>query len=340
MNYRKKIVNWQVFGMFGYLLFLVVFASTKERTVIYSTDISLHGDLDDFFDLTAICSINQIDLKIIIDGFELKEQESGLAAVQRFDDICHQKHECMMGSLEKFSEQSKYSDESQILQWLEKSGGGCYVITVGSLRDIAKAYCTNPELFVEKVDRIYVFAADAQGTYIENNVALDEEAFLTIMNSGLNIYWIPCFENGLWTTGRNASYFTVQHEEIFEQEDEKLLKWFIYYYLRGPVEYSQYKVEETDQMKFMSDIRNIWCAPVFTILDGSVYQYLEAFRLIKGEQVEMPFKFVEKQVEFERGGKVTYQKGNVIHCFSVTQREDYESLCKFILKEMKRNIIS
>ncbi len=337
---RKKIFHWQVLCLLGYLLFLIASAWKGNRTVIYSTDISMHGDLDDFFDLSVISSIQDIDLKVIIDGFDLQEQKSGLTSVRRFDKILERTNEYMLGSLQKFSGQANGFCHSTILQWLESSGGGCDIITVGSLRDIAKAYCSDRELFLKKVNKIYVFAGDAQGTYVENNVALDEEAFLTIMNSGLDIYWIPCFENGLWTTGMNTSYFTVRHSEIFQKEDGALLRWFVYYFLRGPGDYHKYEMSKDDREMFMADIRNIWCAPIFTILDGSIGQYLKKLSAQKGEQVPMPFEFIEKQVEFGSGGRVTYQKGNLIHCFHITQRDAYEELCKFILKEIEGSLIS
>ncbi|MFG6333689.1 MAG: hypothetical protein K1W28_18080 [Lachnospiraceae bacterium] len=149
----------------------------------------------------------------------------------------------------------------ELVNALEQAGGGIDVVTVGSLRDIAALYNHSPALFEKKVENIYVFAGDAEGTYAEYNVELDETAFLRIMNSGLNIYWIPCFQNGLFTAGNRTSYMQIPHSEIFQDTDPKLLNWFLYRFEMENTDFETWSQTEHDTTEFMKDIRNIWIAP-------------------------------------------------------------------------------
>lgn len=88
------------------------------------------------------------------------------------------------------------------------------VITVGSLRDLAAAFNREPDLFRKKVSRLMIFIGEASAPTLEWNVGLDPHAFICIMNSGLPVWWVPCFDGGNFKNKGNASYWTARHSDL------------------------------------------------------------------------------------------------------------------------------
>lgn len=211
----------------------IVNKSGQNRTLLYSTDISVNGDFDDYFDFAVLCRLNSNrNLTVIVDGNDSISKQTGVEAVQNFakamgkDSIADS---VVIGRDENLYDFDDSCCNRELSDFLQQTKTKIDIVTVGSLRDIAALYNHSPDVFRRKVENIYVFAGDAEGTYPEYNMELDETAFLCIMNSGLNIYWIPCFQNGLFTSGDSASYIQVSHQEIFsETDDTKLLNWFLY----------------------------------------------------------------------------------------------------------------
>lgn len=226
----------------------------------------------------------------------------------------------------------------ELVRILENAEGKTDIVTVGSLRDIAALYNASPGLFEKKIDRIWIFAGDAEGTMTEWNVALDETAFLRIMNAGnLNIYWIPCFQNGIWTAGPHSSYFTARHGEILCDADISLQKWFLYRSEKSGADFQDYMEGMHDTGEFMEGIRNLWCAPLFPLIDGSMADYLEAYNQECGVSIDMPCGFSEKSVLFLKDGGVRYGEGNRMHVFEVYDYEEYVDFMKYILRQVYGN---
>ena len=68
------------------------------------------------------------------------------------------------------------------------------LFTTGSLRDVAAAYNREPELLRDKVRALYFNAGNGPGgPQNEWNVTLDPTAYQRIFESGLPLYWCPCF---------------------------------------------------------------------------------------------------------------------------------------------------
>ncbi len=66
--------------------------------------------------------------------------------------------------------------------------------TAGSCRDVAAAFNREPTLFKEKVRAIYMNIGNGLNTpQNEYNVGLDLQGYLRMFESGLPIYWCPCF---------------------------------------------------------------------------------------------------------------------------------------------------
>lgn len=192
-----------------------------------------------------------------------------------------------------------------------------------------------PDIFEKKVGRIFVFAGDYEGTYSEYNVFLDGDAYSYIMNSGMDIYWIPCFENGLWTKGNDTSYFTITQDKIFKDVNNKLFDYFMYRWEKKSCNFDEYIYTEQKKEEFSNEIRNIWCAPIFSYIDGSINDYIYEYGIDKGDKsTEIPFEFREINAHFDKDGNVDINNGNNIHVFHIKDREIYEDMSVWILNKM------
>ena len=78
---KKKIVLFIL--LLSYICFIFInYLSTQSTTILYSTDIALDGDFDDYFDLVVIKSLDNINLNIIIDGNNIEQKQSGYNAIK------------------------------------------------------------------------------------------------------------------------------------------------------------------------------------------------------------------------------------------------------------------
>lgn len=322
-------------------LWIIKVQEQKRKTVLYSTDLAIDGDFDDYFDLVVMKSLAGIDLTIIVDGNDSGQKQSGVDAILNLDKIAGEEYrqsKIIIGRSLNLENMYDPHVSDDLVNILKNAKGKVDIVTVGSLRDIAALYNYSPSLFERKTDRIWIFAGDAEGTMTEWNVALDETAFLRIMNSGeLNIYWIPCFQKGIWTAGSNASYFTARHEEVLSDADDSLQKWFYYRFEKSRLDFQNYMASPQIATEFMDGTRNLWCAPLFPLIDGSMEEYLEAYNQERNENIDLPCGFSEKRVMFSEGGRVEYGVGNRIQVFEIYDYDAYADLMKYILRRIYSN---
>lgn len=327
-----------IFGMFV-ILYMICETAQERKTVLYSTDLAIDGDFDDYFDLVVMKSLEGIDLKIIVDGNDGAQKQSGVDAIRNLEKIAgggyQDRVEVIIGRDHNLQSLYDADVDHRLVELLEDAKGKIDIVTVGSLRDVAALYNHDPELFEQKVGRIWIFAGDAEGTMAEYNVSLDETAFLRIMNwCEVDIYWIPCFQNGIWTRGTNTSYFVTKHEEILHDADPVLLMWFLYRFEKSGANFQSYMKDNKNTVEFMEDERNLWCAPLFPLLDDSMENYLDSYNQEYNLNVDLPCGFSEKRIMFSEGGKVAYGKGNMIHVFEIYDNERYVDFMKYILKRI------
>ncbi|OAB33860.1 hypothetical protein [Paenibacillus glacialis] len=321
-----------------------VFADNK---IIYSTDLFNDGDFDDYFDLIALKSLEGIDSTIILDGNEQITTRGGASAIENLDIITGETTKYTLGLNENsyFYKDRGWKSHSflqrniqNIISEIQQAPEKTTIVTVGSLRDISAAYNREPNLFREKVSKIYIFAGDYKGTYKEHNVELDELAYLNVMNSGLSIFWIPCFEEGLWTYGDNSSYFTVKHSELFTNSESPLFKWFLYRFIKETIPFESFLNNEYNGTLFLEDMRNLWVAPLLSILDGGWDSYIDKYNLENNTALSSPITFEPVTAKFLKEGKVDYTQGNKIMKLKIVDRDEYVSLSKYIIKEMIKRV--
>lgn len=161
-----------------------------------------------------------------------------------------------------------------ILDTLRNSNEKIDIISIGSLRDLAAAFNREPSLMRDKVDRVFVFAGEASNyNFTEYNVGLDVNAFVSFMQSGLNIYWLPCFDGGLWHNNSGlATWWRVPDQRVLYENLSVNMKKYITYSLTGAIEDEiDYINAPLDTVAFESLFgteRNLFCSSIFMYLNN------------------------------------------------------------------------
>ncbi|HYW80469.1 MAG TPA: nucleoside hydrolase, partial [Thermoguttaceae bacterium] len=222
---------------FGVVLLCAAKASAGEAKVpvIYCSDLfHPHDDPDDHFDIASLYAIEEIDIKaVILDQGAKQERQPGAIPVGQVNQLTGRKVPFAIGLPQRLTHSAdtgldqpeRYQGAVRlILTVLETSPVPVTIITVGSLRDVAAAHNRRPELFRTKVSRIFSFIGDAKGAFQEYNVSLDPHAYESVMNAELPLYWVPCFDGGLWKNeDGNASFWQASHAVLLRDASEPVL---------------------------------------------------------------------------------------------------------------------
>lgn len=161
-----------------------------------------------------------------------------------------------------------------ILDTLRNSNEKIDIISIGSLRDLAAAFNRDPALMRDKVDRVFVFAGEASNyDFTEYNVGLDVNAFVSFMQSGLNIYWLPCFDGGLWHNNNGlATWWHVPDQRVLYENLSVNMKKYITYSLTGAIDNEiDYIEAPLDTVAFESLFgteRNLFCSSILMYLNN------------------------------------------------------------------------
>ena len=302
--------------------------------VIYITDLyHPHHDLDDHFDLVAMYAIEEFDIKgIIIDCAEPYEPP-GIKPIEQMNYITRKKIPVYLGLREKLKtpgDKALWQKEhqegcNQIIKILKGSRQKVTIISVGSLKDLAAVYNREPDLFEKKVDKIVLFIGEAsKKEFIEYNVRLDKNAFIKIMNHASNIYWVPCFDGGLWQNNGRASYWRAHRAELLKNTSSQITNFFLYAILKEPdsVNHINYLNEPVNQKKMQEHIldsnirrRNLWSCSVFPFFSKN-----------KVSQ-NLPFAFEQVRIQVSDSAKLDYTpQGNPVNRFYITDKTGYDSI--------------
>ncbi|MCJ7679851.1 MAG: nucleoside hydrolase, partial [Candidatus Aminicenantes bacterium] len=202
--------------------------------VIFSTDLSHpHDDPDDHFDIVALYALRELDiLGIVLDQGKRQNHSPGRIPVEQMNALTGRDVPFAVG----LSDPLKTPDDTAagqgeeyqngvelIIRALEKSTSPVTFITVGSLRDTAAAFNRRPDLFRKKVTRLMIFIGEASAGTREWNVGLDPNAFIRIMNSGLPVWWAPCFDGGNFKNKGKASYWTADQAELLRDAPDGVM---------------------------------------------------------------------------------------------------------------------
>jgi hypothetical protein len=208
---------------------------------------------------------------------------------------------------------------------------------VGSLRDVASAFNRKPDLFKQRVSRLMIFIGEASAGTREWNVGLDPNAFIRIMNSGLPVWWVPCFDGGNFKNLGNASFWKASHADLLQYSSNRVMNYFIYALRKKDspdhLEYLDGNVDEVAREQVLSETRNLWCAALFTEAAGRrIVETDEGWisvprDLAKNDASTIEvFRFTPVSVFVDENARVIYEesaRSQQVFRFQVTDKEMY-----------------
>jgi len=332
----------------------------KRVPVIYCTDLfHPHDDPDDHFDIACLYSISEIDIKaIILDQGRKQKTNPGSIPISQLNYITGRSVPYAVGLSDKLKsfedkglwQAKEFQDGAGlILRTLKTSEEPVSIISVGSLRDIAAGYNRSPDLFRAKVDRLFIFIGEASARgHIEYNVGLDKYAYIRIMNSGLPVYWVPCFDGGLWQNNGRASYWKASHKDLLGNVSDRVMNYFIYALLKKnekePAKFPGNAINSNDKSKVLSMNRNLWCSAVFPYIAGRTYlRRGNKFTAIPKkasypkEREIRPFSFEEVSVFVDGQADVFYEHTNrakKLRQFRILQADIYAEVMTSVTAQL------
>jgi hypothetical protein len=314
-----------------------IYANTGEHgkrvSVIYCTDLfHPHDDPDDHFDAACLYAIPEIEIKaIILDQGEKQKKKPGSVPISQLNHITGRNIPYALGlsdELQSPEDKGLWQEKEYqvgvelILKTLKISKEPVSIISIGSLRDVAAGYNRSPDLFKNKVDRLFIFIGEAsKKEHIEYNVGLDKNAYIRIMNSGLPVYWVPCFDGGVWQNNGRASYWKASHKDLLGRVCDRVMNYFICALLqkneKNPILYLDNEVNGEEKEKVLSMERNLWCSAVFAYIAVRRFIHQEnkfisvpANVSFNKEEEIIPFKFEEVSVFVDGEANVSYEDTN------------------------------
>ena len=253
--------------------------------VIYCTDLfHPHDDPDDHFDIATLYALPEIEvLGIVLDQGRKQEQQPGRIPIEQLNQLTGRKVPWATGLADRLerpddpatNQPEKYQKGvGLILDALAAAHDPVTLIAVGSLRDVAAAFNRKPELFRKKVGSLLIFIGATRSKKREWNVNLDPNAFVCVMNSGLPIQWVPCFDGGNFRNQGQASFWRARHMDLLARVRDPVMNFFIYALRKktdpGHVDFLKRPVDEADRKLVLEATRNLWCTAVFTSVSGRV----------------------------------------------------------------------
>ena len=250
----------------------------KKIPVIYCSDLfHPHDDPDDHFDIATIYAIREFDVQaIILDQGRKQDRKPGRIPVEQLNHLTGRDIPWANGLADPLNtpddtaadQDPEYQNGAQlILDTLKRSKEPVTIITVGSARDVAAALNRQPALCARKVARLVMFIGDAQAAFQEYNVKLDPNAYIRVMNSGLPVWWVPCFDGGPRQNEGNASFWQAQHADLLRNVSPQVMNYFMYALQKETSDHIAYlgqQVDDQARQRVLSGKRNLWCCAVFT----------------------------------------------------------------------------
>ena len=348
----------------GWLLAAVLFAlvggwvamgapaeAARAVPVIYCTDLfHPHDDPDDHFDLATLYAMPELDIKgIVLDQGKKQLERPGRIPVSQMNRITGRAVPAVIGLAaplkspdDKGLDQPAQFQEGVefIVQTLRASPRPVCLATLGSVRDVVAAFNREPGLFRTNAAMVLAFIGEASDAkFQEYNVGLDPQAFVGLMRSGLPIYWVPCFDGGLWQNRGHASFWRASHRALLGQAAPEVIQYFIYALEKegsDPLGFLSRPVEPERQARLFAGTRNLWCAAVLgvmsgreVVLDGGKWISVPpgSSRAAAGAQRRPLFGFSEVEVTVSDAGVVGYGErpgSHQVRRFEVRNPAQYE----------------
>lgn len=324
---------------------------TRAVPVIYCTDLfHPHDDPDDHFDLATLYAMPELDIKgIVLDQGRKQLERPGRIPVSQLNRITGRSVPAVIGLGDPLKgPNDKALDQSAqfqggvelILRTLRTSPRPVCIATTGSVRDVVCAFNREPGLFRTNVAMVLAFIGEASdATSQDYNVGLDRQAFVGLMRSGLPVYWVPCFDGGLWQNHGHASFWRASHRALLEHAAPEVLQYFIYMLdeeTAEPPAFLSRPVDPERRARLFAGTRNLWCGPILGVMSGRevVFDGRRWVSLIPGTerragaaQRKPLFGFSDVEVTVNDEGAVSYGKrpgSHQVKRFEVRDPAHYE----------------
>lgn len=302
-------------------------AAAAKVPLIYSTDLyHPHIDLDDHFDLANVLALPELDVKGIILDINGDLARSGRPAVEQMQGLTGRTIPLAVGLKSKlktpddkaFDQPAEFQHGVQlILDILRDAKAPVTIITTGSMRDVMAAFHRQPDLCRAKIGAIYSNAGSAVAGGAEYNIDLDPAAYRAMFDSGLPIYWFPCFP----LENKGATFWRFDYTPMFQPAGgvAEGLQNYLLYAMKG-VNPQQVPPLEALRPDFRKRIgltampkgnKEMWCTPSILAAAGRrVYRvgpdrWIAASTPPPGGKEEVVFRFVPARVEVGPDGKAT-----------------------------------
>jgi hypothetical protein len=251
--------------------------------VIYCTDLfHPHDDPDDHFDLATLYAMPELDVKgVVLDQGRKQLQRPGRIPVSQMNHITGRKVPAVIGLADALRSPGDRAMEQApefqggvelILRTLRTSPRPVCIATTGSVRDVVCAFNRDPEAFRTNLMMLLAFIGEASDPgFQEYNVGLDPQAFVGLMRSGLPLYWVPCFDGGVWRNNGHASFWQGPHAALLKHAQPEVLQYFIYGLERDtadPLTFLSRPIELPRRERLFVGTRNLWCGPVLGVMSG------------------------------------------------------------------------
>jgi len=246
--------------------------------ILHSTDLfHPHEDPDDHYDLACLFSFPEFDVRgVILDLGATQSERTGAPAVEQMMHVAGRRVPYAAGLSRPLrspgdpalDEPAKYQGAVElILRTLRESPEKVVLFTTGSCRDVAAAYNREPELLRAKVRGVYFnIGRGPNEPQEECNVGYDPQAYMRMFQTGLPLYWCPCFGRDGYET-----YYTADQAAVVGACVPAVRNYFVYCLSES----------KEDPIAFLASgphplpagPRNMWCtAPMFHAAGRKIYQ--------------------------------------------------------------------
>lgn len=269
--------TWAVVILGGVMAAGVVGGETR-TAVLYSTDLfHPHADPDDHYDLACLFALGELDLRgIVLDLGAVQAERPGSPAVEQMMSIARRRVPYALGLSRPLRSRTDTAlDEPAqfqggvelMLSVLRRAREKVVVFTTGSCRDVAVAFNREPALLKEKVKAVYFNVGRGPGEpQDECNVGYDPGAYLRLFESGLPLYWCPCFgKNGYET------FYVADQAEVLSACTQPVRNYFVYCLTRSKAEALPFLSSGPHPVP--TGPRRMWCtAPMLHAAGRKIYQ--------------------------------------------------------------------
>jgi hypothetical protein len=171
------------------------------------------------------------------------------------------------------------------------------------------------------------------------------------MGSDLPVYWVPCFDGGIWKNNGNASWWDATHAELLSKASKPALNFFIYALMKkdkdkiDPLKYIDGEVDQKAKEKIFAMNRHMWSSSVFAYVAG------RKFIRKDGEVVSVPantpcdpkdivkvFTFKEVAIEVDRPVRLLKEKKSEkirkVKLFEIQNKKIYQKAMTSITADL------